>query len=79
MKFLAGLVQAAVASQIVFDSHDPVDEGAEGTTISRDYGAAMQFRTPAAANDACDPEGLTVELVTFTMHTVETVPLLDVA
>ncbi|ETV92338.1 hypothetical protein H310_13384 [Aphanomyces invadans] len=69
MKFLAGLVHVAVASQVVFDSRDPLAKGALGTPVSRKHGAAVQFRTPSAAEAACGAAGLTVDHVTFTVDT----------
>ncbi|ETV92282.1 hypothetical protein H310_13343 [Aphanomyces invadans] len=35
MKVLAGLVHVAVASQVVFDSHDPLNEEVLGTIVSK--------------------------------------------
>ncbi|ETW05780.1 hypothetical protein H310_03464 [Aphanomyces invadans] len=69
MKFLASLVHAAVASQVVFDSHSPPDKDGEFAIISRNRGAAVRFRSPSAADNACGPEGLTIDTVNFMMDT----------
>ncbi|RHY23768.1 hypothetical protein DYB32_009657 [Aphanomyces invadans] len=43
MKFLAGLVQVAVATKVVFDSHYPLDKGSTGFAISKSRTAAVRF------------------------------------
>ncbi|RHY22052.1 hypothetical protein DYB32_009636 [Aphanomyces invadans] len=70
MKFLAGLVHAAAASQVVFDNLDPLDTGATGTPISKDQGVAVQFRSLPAADTACNPTWLTLDFVNFTLNTI---------
>ncbi|ETV95128.1 hypothetical protein H310_11397 [Aphanomyces invadans] len=67
MKFLAGLVHVAVASQIVFDTHTP-PEGAHSDYITDKLGEAVRFRSPQ--HDECGaPEERTVDRVTFWMDT----------
>ncbi|RHY25078.1 hypothetical protein DYB32_008531 [Aphanomyces invadans] len=80
MRFLAGLVHAAVASQVVFDSHDPLlpadrkgNMGSFGEYVSKYRQAAVRFRSPKAVDDACI-EGPTIKNVTFTMDTVDVPP-----
>ncbi|ETV92992.1 hypothetical protein H310_12830 [Aphanomyces invadans] len=74
MKFLAGLVQVAVATKVVFDSHYPLDKGSTGFAISKSRTAAVRFHSLPASDDACESEGLTVSHVTFAMDTSYAAP-----
>ncbi|RQM21058.1 hypothetical protein B5M09_013683 [Aphanomyces astaci] len=74
MKFLAALLQAIAASQIVFDSFLPPYDGATGTPISKNNSVSVRFRTPP---EFSTPSGIlsnstevTLESVIFSLNTI---------
>ncbi|ETV95066.1 hypothetical protein H310_11360 [Aphanomyces invadans] len=73
MKFLAGLVHVAVASQIVFARHDPPAVDTPSSYVTDKLGEAAGFLSPTVANDACEG-GRTVDHVTFWMDTSRVAP-----
>ncbi|RHY31967.1 hypothetical protein DYB32_003008 [Aphanomyces invadans] len=70
MKFLAGLIHVAVASQVAFDNLKLSDANG-GLLVTQNDGVATRFRN---VRIGADPEGLTVEHVIFTMDTSYAAP-----